>query len=151
LIQDKLEGRSRVAVGVARIGRLRAQGRTVREIAAELGRSRSLVLITRFEPPRPKLWRLVVGHRRGHRRLTGWRGSSEGLVHKKRESEFHNLACADVPAAKPGNVIDHKTAKCNTTTRALRWDLGVIPGAVKDDGSVASHTANLQRAKFLSR
>ncbi len=82
---------------------------------------------------------------------TGWTGRSEGLVHKKRESEFHNLACADVPAAKPCNVIDHKTAKCNTTTRALRWDFGIIPGAVKDDGSVASHTANLQRAKFLSR
>ncbi len=35
--------RPRVIVDAARIGRLRAQGRTVREIAAELGYSRSLV------------------------------------------------------------------------------------------------------------
>jgi DNA invertase Pin-like site-specific DNA recombinase len=36
-------GRPRVAVDAARIARLRAQGRTVREIASELGYSRSLV------------------------------------------------------------------------------------------------------------
>jgi DNA invertase Pin-like site-specific DNA recombinase len=36
-------GRPRMAVDAARIGCLRAQGRTVREIASELGYSRSLV------------------------------------------------------------------------------------------------------------
>jgi DNA invertase Pin-like site-specific DNA recombinase len=36
-------GRPRVAVDAARIGRLRTQGRSVREIASELGYSRSLV------------------------------------------------------------------------------------------------------------
>jgi DNA invertase Pin-like site-specific DNA recombinase len=41
--KGKKLGRPRVAVDAARMGRLRAQGRTVREIAAELGYSRSLV------------------------------------------------------------------------------------------------------------
>jgi len=41
--KGKTLGRPRVAVDAARIGRLRAQGRTVREIAEELGYSRSLV------------------------------------------------------------------------------------------------------------
>src|SRR5712692_2699848 len=43
LARGKRLGRPRVTVDAARIGRLRAQGRTVREIAAELGYSRSLV------------------------------------------------------------------------------------------------------------
>lgn len=41
--KGKRLGRPRIAVDAARIGRLRSQGRTVREIAAELGYSRSLV------------------------------------------------------------------------------------------------------------
>jgi DNA invertase Pin-like site-specific DNA recombinase len=41
--KGKRLGRPRMMVDVAQIGRLRAQGRTVREIAAELGYSRSLV------------------------------------------------------------------------------------------------------------
>jgi len=41
--KGKQLGRPRVAVDVATIGRLRSQGRTVREIASELGYSRSLV------------------------------------------------------------------------------------------------------------
>jgi DNA invertase Pin-like site-specific DNA recombinase len=41
--KGKRLGRPRMMVDVAEIGRLRAQGRTVREIAAELGYSRSLV------------------------------------------------------------------------------------------------------------
>ena len=41
--KGKRLGRPRVAVDAVRIGRLRAQGRTVREIAQELGYSRSLV------------------------------------------------------------------------------------------------------------
>jgi glutamine phosphoribosylpyrophosphate amidotransferase len=41
--KGKTLGRPRVAVDAARIGRLRSQGRTVREIAEELGYSRSLV------------------------------------------------------------------------------------------------------------
>ncbi len=41
--KGKKLGRPRVAVDAARIGRLRAQGRTVRGIAADLGYSRSLV------------------------------------------------------------------------------------------------------------
>jgi DNA invertase Pin-like site-specific DNA recombinase len=41
--KGKRLGRPRMAVDAARIGRLRAQGRTVREIAQELGYSRSLV------------------------------------------------------------------------------------------------------------
>jgi DNA invertase Pin-like site-specific DNA recombinase len=41
--KGKRIGRPRAAVDAARIARLRAQGRTVREIAAELGYSRSLV------------------------------------------------------------------------------------------------------------
>ena len=41
--KGKQLGRPRVAVDAAKIGRLRSQGRTVREIASELGYSRSLV------------------------------------------------------------------------------------------------------------
>jgi DNA invertase Pin-like site-specific DNA recombinase len=41
--KGKKLGRPRIAVDAARIGRLRAQGRTVRDIASELGYSRSLV------------------------------------------------------------------------------------------------------------
>jgi DNA invertase Pin-like site-specific DNA recombinase len=41
--KGKTLGRPRVAVDAARIGRLRSQGRSVREIASELGYSRSLV------------------------------------------------------------------------------------------------------------
>ena len=41
--KGKRLGRPRMAVDSARIGRLRTQGRTVREIAVELGYSRSLV------------------------------------------------------------------------------------------------------------
>jgi len=41
--KGKRLGRPRVAVDTVRIDRLRSQGRTVREIAAELGYSRSLV------------------------------------------------------------------------------------------------------------
>jgi len=41
--KGKSLGRPRVIVDGASIGRLRSQGRTVREIAAELGMSRSLV------------------------------------------------------------------------------------------------------------
>ena len=41
--KGKRLGRPRVAVDSAKIGCLRAQGRTVREIASELGYSRSLV------------------------------------------------------------------------------------------------------------
>src|ERR1035437_7017253 len=41
--KGKTLGRPRVAVDAARIGRLRAQGRSIREIADELGYSRSLV------------------------------------------------------------------------------------------------------------
>jgi len=41
--KGKQLGRPRVAVDALRIARLRAQGRTVREIADELGYSRSLV------------------------------------------------------------------------------------------------------------
>jgi DNA invertase Pin-like site-specific DNA recombinase len=41
--KGKTLGRPRVAVDAARIGRLRTAGRTVREIAGELGYSRSLV------------------------------------------------------------------------------------------------------------
>jgi len=41
--KGKTLGRPRVAVDAVRVGRLRAQGRTVREIAEELGYSRSLV------------------------------------------------------------------------------------------------------------
>jgi len=41
--KGKRLGRPRVAVDAARIARLRAQGRSVRDIAAELGYSRSLV------------------------------------------------------------------------------------------------------------
>lgn len=41
--KGKKLGRPRTIVDAARIGRLRAQGRTVREIAGELGYSRSLV------------------------------------------------------------------------------------------------------------
>src|SRR2546425_4136323 len=41
--KGKRLGRPRVAVDAARIGRLRAQGRSIREIAGELGCSRSLV------------------------------------------------------------------------------------------------------------
>ena len=41
--KGKTLGRPRVAVDAIGIGRLRAQGRTVREIAGELGYSRSLV------------------------------------------------------------------------------------------------------------
>jgi len=41
--KGKRLGRPRVVVDAARIGRLRAQGRSVREIAADLGYSRSLV------------------------------------------------------------------------------------------------------------
>jgi DNA invertase Pin-like site-specific DNA recombinase len=41
--KGKKLGRPRVAVDTARIGRLRSHGRTVREIADELGYSRSLV------------------------------------------------------------------------------------------------------------
>jgi DNA invertase Pin-like site-specific DNA recombinase len=41
--KGKQLGRPRVAVNVAQIGRLRSQGRSVREIASELGYSRSLV------------------------------------------------------------------------------------------------------------
>jgi len=41
--KGKRLGRPRMAVDVARIARLRAQGRSVRDIAAELGYSRSLV------------------------------------------------------------------------------------------------------------
>jgi len=41
--KGKRLGRPRVAVDAARIGRLRAQGRSIREIAEELGYSRSLV------------------------------------------------------------------------------------------------------------
>jgi DNA invertase Pin-like site-specific DNA recombinase len=41
--KGKCLGRPRLAVDAARIGRLRSQGRTVREIAGELGYSRSLV------------------------------------------------------------------------------------------------------------
>ena len=41
--KGKRLGRPRAAVDAARIGHLRAQGRTVREIAGELGYSRSLV------------------------------------------------------------------------------------------------------------
>ncbi len=41
--KGKRLGRPRMIVDAARIGRLRAQGRTVREIASELGYSRSLV------------------------------------------------------------------------------------------------------------
>lgn len=43
LAKGKKLGRPRTIVDTARIGRLRAQGRTVREIAGELGYSRSLV------------------------------------------------------------------------------------------------------------
>jgi DNA invertase Pin-like site-specific DNA recombinase len=41
--KGKTLGRPRITVDSARIGRLRAEGHTVREIAAELGHSRSLV------------------------------------------------------------------------------------------------------------
>jgi DNA invertase Pin-like site-specific DNA recombinase len=41
--KGKTLGRPRTAVDAARIGRLRAQGRSIREIADELGYSRSLV------------------------------------------------------------------------------------------------------------
>ena len=41
--KGKTLGRPRVAVDAARVGRLRAQGRTIREIADSLGVSRSLV------------------------------------------------------------------------------------------------------------
>ena len=41
--KGKRLGRPRVVVDAATIGRLRLQGRTVREIASELGYSRSLV------------------------------------------------------------------------------------------------------------
>lgn len=41
--KGKTLGRPRVAVDAARIGRLRAQGRSIRDIADELGYSRSLV------------------------------------------------------------------------------------------------------------
>jgi DNA invertase Pin-like site-specific DNA recombinase len=41
--KGKTLGRPRVTVDSARIGRLRAQGRSIREIAGELGYSRSLV------------------------------------------------------------------------------------------------------------
>jgi DNA invertase Pin-like site-specific DNA recombinase len=41
--KGKRLGRPRVAVDLARMGRLRSQGRSVREIASELGYSRSLV------------------------------------------------------------------------------------------------------------
>jgi DNA invertase Pin-like site-specific DNA recombinase len=41
--KGKRLGRPRVVLDAARIGRLRAQGRSVREIASELGYSRSLV------------------------------------------------------------------------------------------------------------
>src|ERR1700739_956172 len=41
--KGKTLGRPRVSVDAARIGRLRAQGRAIREIANELGYSRSLV------------------------------------------------------------------------------------------------------------
>lgn len=43
LAKGRKLGRPRAIVDAARIGRLRAQGRTVREIAGELGYSRSLV------------------------------------------------------------------------------------------------------------
>jgi DNA invertase Pin-like site-specific DNA recombinase len=41
--KGKILGRPRVAVDASRIGMLRTQGRTVREIASELGYSRGLV------------------------------------------------------------------------------------------------------------
>jgi DNA invertase Pin-like site-specific DNA recombinase len=41
--KGKTLGRPRVGVDAARIGRLRQQGRSIREIADELGYSRSLV------------------------------------------------------------------------------------------------------------
>ena len=41
--KGKRLGRPSVVLDAARIGRLRSQGRTVREIASELGYSRSLV------------------------------------------------------------------------------------------------------------
>jgi DNA invertase Pin-like site-specific DNA recombinase len=43
MAKGKTLGRPRVSVDAARIGRLRAQGRAIREIADELGYSRSLV------------------------------------------------------------------------------------------------------------